>query len=812
MPGAAIIEAHARGRKLMTYSVKAMSRGVLRVAFALMGLLVAVGLVAPFIDAARYSDLIRRELESSLGRRVDFDKAAFSLFAGPGFSLENVTIYEDPRYGLEPFAYVGTLEARVRLDKLLLGKVQFASLRLVDPSLNLVKRNDGTWNVVELIDRLSVPRTMPMNLFPAVEVSDGRIDFKFGVRKTTFYMTQTDISIYPESSGKLYIQFSGSPARTDRAGIGFGHLRGTANWYLSPPTLSANQLEANVTLDPSDLSELTTLFQGYDLGVHGTVSSQARIEGPANALRLTGELRVQDVHRWDLLTSQGEDWHIRYRGDIDVLAHSFDVETRPWRTGEKTPVSVELHTTDFLTKPKWTVLAHLVNIPAQNLLPLCRRMGLAVPDGLTLSGRLQGEVGYSSSSGFNGGATIDNAVATLPNLPPIRTSLARIAIYGAAIHFDPATIETPDQGTLEASGDYYPGTQRVVTTLTAVEVKLAPLRETVSKWFGEPFALQPFTDGTITGEMIYVHQGSDPALWSGQLQIKNGSLQPDGVAVPLRQFNSRVLFEDSSLDLPHFSAMVDGLPIRGEYHYNKHAKHAERVRLELPSLDIGELQAALDPALRAQGIWARFRFGRREIPGWMRALNLDGDVIVDRFTAGDVVAGPLHAHLLWDGSTVDLTSLQFKAANGSVRAHGSVSLSGFTPLYRLTASASGFPWKGGLLGCEARVESKGLGAGAIENLRADGTFTATNVDLSSVDSFQDASGLFSISFQQGWPDLRLSQIQATDIDDDWEGQAASQSDGRLILDLQHAGHQRHVVSSLDPSVSTAPALSNVAQQ
>jgi AsmA family len=796
----------------MTFSVKAMSRPVLRVAFALMGLLVVVGLVAPFIDATRYSDLIRRELESSLGRRVDFDNAAFSLFAGPGFSLENVTIYEDPRYGLEPFAYVGTLEARVRLDKLLLGKIQFASLRLVDPSLNLVKRNDGTWNVVELIDRLSVPRRMPLSLFPAVEVSDARIDFKFGTRKTTFYMTQTDISIYPASSGKLYIQFSGSPARTDRAGIGFGHLRGAATWYLNPPTPSANQLEANVTLDPSDLSELTTLFEGYDLGIHGTVSSQARIAGPANALRLTGELRLQDVHRWDLLTSQGEDWHIRYRGDIDVLAHSFDVETRPWRAGERTPVSLAVHTDDFLTQPKWTVLAHLVNIPAENMLPLCKRMGLAVPDGLSLGGTLQGEVAYSNSSGFSGGATIQNAVATLPNLPPIRAPLARIGISGSSIHFDPATIETPDRGTLEASGDYYPATQRIVTTLTAVEVKLAPLRETVSKWFGEPSALLAFNDGTVTGEMIYSHQGSDPASWSGQLQIKDGSLQPDGLAVPLRQFNSRVLFEGSNLDLPRFTAVVDGLSIRGEYHFNKHAKHPERLRIELPGLDLAQLQAALDPTLRAQGIWARLRFGRREIPAWMKALNLDGDVTVDRITAGDAGLGSLHARLVWEGATVQVTSLQLNSQTGRVRAHGSISLSGFAPLYRFNALASGFPWKGGVLGGEARIESKGLGADAIQNLQANGTFTATDVDLSPADTFQTATGVFNISFQQGWPNLQISQVQADDGDDHWEGQAASQNDGRLILDLQNAGHQRRVISTLDPATAVAPPLNKVAQQ
>ncbi len=302
-------------------SVKWRSRALWRVAFAgLLAFLVA-GLVAPHLNAARFSGRIQQALESSLGRRVTFGGAHFTIFSGPGFSLEDVTISEDPRYGVEPFAYVPTLEARLRVDKLLLGHIRFSSLRLVEPSLNLVKRTDGNWNIVALIERLSAPRRMPLNLFPAFEVADGRIDFKFGTRKTTLYVLDSDLTIYPERSGKLYIQFSGSPARTDRAGNGFGHLRGTANWYVNPSNAAANQLEADVALDPSNLSELTTLFQGHDVGVHGTISSHARIEGPAGALRIAGELHVEDVHRWDLLPSSGADWHIRYRGDVDLIRH-----------------------------------------------------------------------------------------------------------------------------------------------------------------------------------------------------------------------------------------------------------------------------------------------------------------------------------------------------------------------------------------------------------------------------------------------------------------------------------------------------------
>ena len=142
-----------------------------------------LGIVAPFINAAHFSQGIQAALEESLGRKVDFEKAYYRLFPLPGFSLEKVTIHEDPRYGLEPFAYAASLEARLRIDKLLFGQIRFTSLRLVEPSLNLVKRDDGTWNVVELIGRLSAPRRLPLNLFPAIEVSDGRIDFKFGTRR-----------------------------------------------------------------------------------------------------------------------------------------------------------------------------------------------------------------------------------------------------------------------------------------------------------------------------------------------------------------------------------------------------------------------------------------------------------------------------------------------------------------------------------------------------------------------------------------------------------------------------------------------------
>ena len=393
-----------------------------------------LGSVAPFINAAYFSQGIRTALEESLGRQVDFEKVYYRLFPLPGFSLEKVTIHEDPRYGLEPFAYAESLQARLRIDKLLLGQIRFTSLRLVEPSLNLVKRDDGTWNVVELIGRLSAPRRLPLNLVPAIEVSDGRIDFKFGTRKTTLYITEADISIYPERSGKVGIQFSGSPARTDRAGNGFGHLRGNVNWYMNPPDEKANQLEADVTLDPSNLSELTTLIEGHDIGVHGRISSRAHIAGPAADLGVTGELNLEDVHRWDLLPSSGEEWRVNYSGSVDLHKHRLALQTLPQHSGDAVPVTLQVHVNEFLTSPAWSILATLQKAPVQPLVPLGRRMGLALPAGLEMNGSLDGVVGYSNASGLAGGIAISNAVAKLPNIPTLRSASANVQISNENIH------------------------------------------------------------------------------------------------------------------------------------------------------------------------------------------------------------------------------------------------------------------------------------------------------------------------------------------------------------------------------------------
>lgn len=785
---------------------------------ALLAILV-LGLVAPFINAARFSGRLRAALESSLGRKVEFQSVHLTLFSGPGFSLENVTIGEDPRFGLEPFAYVPTLEARVRLDKLLLGQLRLSSIRLVDPYLNLVKQSDGTWNVVEMIDRLSAPRRAPLNLFPSLEISDGRIDFKFGVRKTMLYIAGTDLNIYPQRSGKVYIQFSGSPARTDRAGNGFSHFRGTANWYTR--SSKANQLEADITLDESNLSELTTLLEGHDIGIHGTVTSHARISGPLSGLRILGDLTLDDVHRWDLLPSSGEQWRVRYGGSLDLLAHRCDVRSLPAQAGEATPVSVEILVDNFLTHPAWSVIANLRHAPLDQLLPLGQRMGIALPEGLSLAGSVDGAVGYSNDrGGLSGGVSIQNVIATVPDLPPLRSASADATIWPDHVHFDPAIIQTSAGGTLRAGGDYYFSGELAHASLSADHFAVNALKRTIAAWFGAPPALAAFAGGDITGQLNYSRSSdTDPAAdpgapsWSGQFQISDGTLDLPGLAMPLNHAQCRIAFDPRTLELSRFSAALGENTIHATYRYNAAAKHPERVHIELPSAALDQLEAALRPALQPEGLLVRLRVMRRSIPSWLSGRNLEGDLTINRFSVNQTLLGSLSAHFVWLGPVVQFTSLRLAQGESVVHAQGSLNLSSYSPQWRFQGGATGFTWGGGFLNADGEWQTSGTGIDCLRNLQANGTFSGEDIDLSATDSFDSISGHFDFSFNDGAPNLRLAGIEALQDGNEWNGEAATQKDGRLVVDLAHAGRQLHVISALAPERTTlmprSPAVSTI---
>ncbi len=767
-----------------------------------MSAVVVVGAIAPFINAARYSQSIQAALETSLGRKVHFDKVYFTLFSGPGFSLEGVTIGEDPEYGIEPFAYVPTLQARLRLDKLLFGEVRFTGLRLVDPTLNLVRLGDGSWNIQPLMQRLTAPRRAPLHFFPSFEVSDGRVNFKMGVRKTTLYISDSDLSIYPQYSGKIYIRFSGSPARTDRAGMGFGHLRGDITWYTNTARVRPNQLDAQLYLDPSNLSELTTLVEGHDVGVHGTISSQVRIEGDISNLEVAGNLNLNQVHRWDLLPSSGEQWSIHYGGGLNLLAHRLDLQTIPAKAGGTSPVTLRLKVRDFLAQGGSSIVAELKDAPLAPMLPLAERLGAVLPNNAALKGSLNGAVGYSSESGLRGGLRISDARAVLAGAPELHAEALNVTVSGNQVHFSPATVEAAGQSAIEMSGNYSLADQSADASLKVNQFPVNELKPLANTWFGGLAVLSAVSSGTVTGEFAFTHGGLDALsavdredAWTGEFQLHDSSVHVPGIAAPLEDSQAHIAFTRTAFQVERLTATLGGSKLKASYRYNLDSKLAERVRIEFPSADLAELEDTLASPGNASSLWARFRFLRRSFPAWMSRRNLEGDLVVDHLAAGEQALGSLHSHFFWRGPKLQFSQVGLTLRQGSVSGSGTVDLAAFSPRWQFAAEANDYPWGGGLLHAVGQFDSSGAGADLLRNLQAQGSFEGQKLTVSA-DSFQNVSGAFRFTFADGWPDIRFSDLQAVQDGDEWHGDGLTQSDGKLLVNLAHEGKQMHLVSSL----------------
>ncbi len=785
--------------------VRPLRRRILQLTISVVIVFLLLGVIAPYINAAAFGTKIQRALQSALGRKVEIGKVHFTILSGPGFRLEDVSISEDPRYGLEPFAFVEALNVRVRPDKLLLGRIQISSLQLDRPSLNLVKQSDGTWNFVQLIGRLSSPRRAPLGFFPTVELTGARIDFKLGLRKTTLYLADTDLALYPERSGRLSIRFAGSPSRTDRSGTGFGHFRGSASWLVNANDADSNALEGDLTLDPSNLSELTTLFQGYDIGIHGTVGMQAHLEGPAGALRLTGELDLGDVHRWDLMPKQGEYWRIGYRGSLDLPQQSFEFETLPAPGKLATPVTLQLRANRFLTQPAWSVLARLDKAPAGNLLPLAQRMGIWTPVGIGLSGTLDGVVGYSNRAGLEGGVALNDLAVTLPGAPALQVKQATASISSGTIHLDRTPVSSGGKDILEASADYSPDTRNVEVTATADHGDLKVLTKVLRGWFTDFPALSSFDEGAVTGQIHYSHHGSAEPVWNGLLQVSDSTLQAAGLTDPVTDLSARISFDESGLDATRLNALAGGIPFRGEYHYSTKGPRHERMRLELNALDLAQAESLLEPSLRSSSLLSRLR-GRRQLPAWLASRSLEGDIAVNQTAINGIAIGKLRAHLLWDAATIQVILLQINLDQRSIRAKGSVSLSQNNPRYKLTGDITGIPWKGGHVDLSGHLETAGTGRETLTNLRSAGSFNGEDLSLTPEVDLSKLTGKYQLSFEAGWPSVRLVGLQATQDDEAWDGEAISQRDGKLVFELANGRRQLHVVSTLLPSADENAAV------
>ncbi|MGD0496863.1 MAG: hypothetical protein ABSC23_00340 [Bryobacteraceae bacterium] len=768
--------------------MKIRARIALKILGAAALLLLAAGVAAPYLSADRYGERLRASLERALGgnRRVEIGKVHFNLFKGPGFSVDSVTIHEDPAIGAEPVVYIlpdsGSLEVTPSLWSLLGGRFVISSIRLEGASINLSKSGPasqwGRWNFASFVDR-SI-----MSSAPAIHVRNSRINFKFGDTKSVFYLTEADLDITPPSAGGAgwSVRCSAQPARTDRPGQGLASFTLRGRWYVAP-----ERVDLDLALDRVGLGQITELVRGQAGGVHGTLSARLHLAGPLDNVGISGRLTVEDVHRWDMLPTEGKGWPLDIGGRLDLLTQRLEIQSNS-ASGAPLPLTLRFQAADYLSQPRWSAAMYWNRFPIEPIMELARHMGAQFSPGLKLSGTMDGELDYVAQAGFQGQVAFHGAALTIPGSPPVGFEQARLTIDKGHVRLSPAVVRTSDGEKASLQADYDMGAASLDLAISADAMKVVSLRAQVAL-AAVPW-LEQVASGSWTGLLRY-HADPAAAGWTGRLQLAGAEIPVPGLADPFRLNAARVRIEGARVTLDRLDAHVGKLAFTGEYSYEPGAARPHRLRLVASQADAADLETELLPTLRRAGLLAR-ALGRASIPDWLKERSVDGTVRIDDLELAGAHWENLRARMLWDGARVQFTGIQANLGRTAVSGGLSMSLRGARPSYKLAAKVQGLAWQAGKVDAEGILETSGSGADLLSNLTSKGSFTVAGADLGLTSLCRAAAGGYSLEWWQDAPRLQLSDLTVRTEDGSYTGRGATQEGGRLVILLNGGGKEMRI--------------------
>ena len=277
-----------------------------RVLLGVAALLLALFLIRP--GSTRLRTVIATSISAALGRPVDIDAVHARVLPQPGFDLENFIVRDDPSFSAEPVLRSSEVTATLRLSSLLRGRLEISRLSLTAPSFNLVRNNEGHWNVENLLERTakvavaptSKTRTEPRPGFPYIEADRARINFKFGQEKTPYALMDADIAFWQDSENAWGVRLRARPVRTDFNLSDTGFLKIDGTWQRAA-RLRDTPLQFSLVWDRPQLGQMTKLISGKDKGWRGAVTASAVLEGKPSDLSIRTEASLQDFRRYDIM-------------------------------------------------------------------------------------------------------------------------------------------------------------------------------------------------------------------------------------------------------------------------------------------------------------------------------------------------------------------------------------------------------------------------------------------------------------------------------------------------------------------------------
>ena len=368
---------------------------------AALAVVVAIIVIPPLVNVNRYKSQITNLMSASLRRPVRLSSVELRLLPRPGFVLTDLTVEEDPSYGVEPVLHATTVTASIRLLSLWRGRIEVSRVSVDEASLNLVRTTAGRWNLDSIFRTAAAQSQSELTKqgksppLPYLEATNSRINIKKGFEKLPFSLLNADLSLWQEEPGDWRIRLRGQPARTDVSlDLGDTGIVQLEASMRRAPELRLMPLRLDLEWRQAQLGQLSKLVLGNDPGWRGALTAEMHLDGTADSAKVTTRLRAAGVHRAEFAPAAPLDFDANCNFQYNYSARNLEnlVCDSPLGDGR---LRVEGNLPGN-APPKLSL--DLQRIPAQALLDALRTVRNKLGAGLDANGTLSGKLTYDPSA------------------------------------------------------------------------------------------------------------------------------------------------------------------------------------------------------------------------------------------------------------------------------------------------------------------------------------------------------------------------------------------------------------------------------
>jgi AsmA protein len=634
----------------------------------------------PFINVNRYRGRVAGAISRALGREVTVSNIELKLLPRPGVVLYNFVATDDPSYGAEPMLRADTVTAYLRLTSLWRGRLEIGTLDLDNPSLNLVRRGDGHWNIEELVERASRTNPAPTGKvrpearprFPYVEASSGRINFKLGEVKKAFAFTDADFALWLESESQWGIRIEARPVRTDVNISDTGTLT-LEGRFQRASNVRDTPVYLKLSYSDGPLGQLTKLIYGRDRGWRGTVRGSAILTGTPASAAVTLDGQVTDFRRYDIATGEA----LRLRTHCTGTYSSADESLYDVRC--ESPIGAGIVRLRGDAKD-WGAGGYDLDIsgehiPAERLVAFARHAKKDLPSDLTASGEVAGAF------------TVRKAAAAAPQWSGGGQTSA-LALHANVLKQDlqlgEVQFAVPSAETSKAPNRKRPG-RRVLPPLVNTGFQLAikpfplPLGAVSPATGSGEFTTENYSlhlsGGAELGRLISLAQAigvGTPGIglegsaqmdlqvagaWtgfaepypSGKLQVSTATAELQGVSEALLIDTASVTLQSQQVNITAFSASFsNGGQVNGSATFPVHCTSPENCVLQFDlrtqEASLTRLNQLLNPAFSRQPWYHLLDIGKRNEDA-LSKLRARGHFSVVHLGLGEITANNVNGSL-----------------------------------------------------------------------------------------------------------------------------------------------------------------------